>query len=55
MTASGEMPCVSVQSEMTYCSRKNGMQWPSFIKLVAIAAVPGPSSLKRNPIRRGQS
>ena len=39
MTASGEMPCVSVQSEMTYCSRKTGMQWPSFIKLVAIAAV----------------
>ena len=39
MTASGEMPCVSVQSEMTYCSRKTGMQWSSFIKLVAIAAV----------------
>jgi tripartite-type tricarboxylate transporter receptor subunit TctC len=39
MTASGEMPCVSVQSEMTYCSGKTGMQWPSFIKLVAIAAV----------------
>ena len=39
MTRSSEMPCVSAQSEMTGCSRKNGMPRTSFIKLVAIAAV----------------